>query len=84
MNAIAHCNHEIIFLSDQDDIWCEGKVEHVKKWFEYDNSISVILHNAKLFSGEIVAEQRLLKYRKGFWKNLRNPNNDCQVKDLFI
>ena len=28
------------------------------------------MHNAKLFSEEIIEERRLLKYRKGFWSNL--------------
>ncbi|WP_417639229.1 glycosyltransferase, partial [Citrobacter freundii] len=27
-NALAHCKGEYIYLADQDDIWCEGRISH--------------------------------------------------------
>lgn len=44
-NAICHCKGDIIFLSDQDDIWAKGKVSKVLKAFEDDKCV-VVLHDA--------------------------------------
>jgi glycosyltransferase involved in cell wall biosynthesis len=33
-NAISHARHDLIFLSDQDDIWVEGKVSAVTRELE--------------------------------------------------
>lgn len=47
--AISHCNNEIIFLSDQDDIWMDNKVNKVLKVFQ-NNDADVVLHNSMTFS----------------------------------
>ena len=39
-NAIRHCSNDIIFLSDQDDLWKKGKVDIVLSYFE-DPKINV-------------------------------------------
>ncbi len=49
-NAISHCGGDLIFLSDQDDIWKDGKVAKVKRAFQ-KSGCSAILHN-----GEIIDE----------------------------
>lgn len=46
--AILHCSGDLIFLSDQDDIWMEDKVETMIKYFEKNTSLKAILHNALL------------------------------------
>ncbi|MDN4012873.1 glycosyltransferase family 2 protein [Chryseobacterium gambrini] len=43
--AISLCTHEIIFLSDQDDIWVENKVEKYLNYFETHPEIEVIASN---------------------------------------
>ncbi len=43
-NAISLCTGDIVFLSDQDDIWAPGKVETVLKEFEKDSKISGVVH----------------------------------------
>ncbi|MBQ8138913.1 MAG: glycosyltransferase [Lachnospiraceae bacterium] len=58
-NAISLCTGDIVFLSDQDDIWAPGKVDTVCEYFEKDPKISGIVHghiniDAK---GERIAEQ---------------------------
>lgn len=35
-NAIRHCQNEIIFLADQDDVWLAGKVQRVLSFFTKD------------------------------------------------
>ncbi|WP_428070482.1 glycosyltransferase family 2 protein [Chryseobacterium gambrini] len=43
--AISLCTHEIIFLSDQDDIWVENKVEKYLDYFENHPETEVIASN---------------------------------------
>lgn len=72
-NAIRHAAGDIIFLSDQDDVWVEGKVEHVMKCFEDDNCF-VVLHDAKLIDADDnIVEPSFYARRgskKGFIKNI--------------
>lgn len=44
-NAIVQAKGEYIFLSDQDDIWCDDKVSTVLKSFD-DNNAIVVVHDA--------------------------------------
>ncbi|MCS3871630.1 glycosyltransferase involved in cell wall biosynthesis [Chryseobacterium ginsenosidimutans] len=44
--AISLCENEIIFLSDQDDIWNQNKVELFLEYFEKFPAIDVISSNA--------------------------------------
>ncbi len=50
-NALMHCQNEIIFLADQDDIWLEGKVEQVLLAFE--QGVSVVMHDAKIIDNDL-------------------------------
>ena len=42
--ALSKCSGDVIFLSDQDDVWLPGKVEAVMK--EISFGASLVLHNA--------------------------------------
>ena len=44
-NAILHCSGKYIFLSDQDDIWLDKKVETVLKSFKKNDCVCVV-HDA--------------------------------------
>ncbi len=69
MCAISHCKNDIVFLADQDDVWCAEKVKKITTCFEKNKEADVILHNADyLYNSEIQAG-RLLAYKKGFWIN---------------
>lgn len=48
--ALSHAKGDIIFLSDQDDVWTEDKVETVLKVFE-DPSCVMVVHDADLIDG---------------------------------
>lgn len=69
-NALLHCNNEIIFLSDQDDIWLEGKVKDICSIFE-DNDVSLVLHNGYHFYdiGENKMNRMIKQYKKGWLNN---------------
>jgi glycosyltransferase involved in cell wall biosynthesis len=47
-NAISKSSGDIIFLSDQDDIWYENKIETVIKKFNSNPNINLIIHDADL------------------------------------
>jgi len=76
-NAIEHCSGDVIFLSDQDDIWEKNKVVRVLAAFR-KNKCSLVVHDCEVFdsgSGEII-EKSFFKWRgsragilKNIWKN---------------
>lgn len=45
-NAIEHSRGDFIFLSDQDDVWLDGKVQAVM--LEFRQGADVVLHNATI------------------------------------
>ena len=46
-NAIRHCKNEFIFLSDQDDVWKEDKVNRMLECFQ-DSDVKVVMHDAEV------------------------------------
>ncbi|MCQ2515544.1 MAG: glycosyltransferase [Saccharofermentans sp.] len=82
-NAIIHCNGDIIFLSDQDDVWYEGKVTTVLEAFnKYD--CLLVQHDAVVKDGEgNVLYDSFANHRRvrcGVFKNwLRNSYHGCLI-----
>lgn len=81
-NAIRHCEGEIIYLSDQDDIWKPDKVEKVNAAFS-DPEVKAVLHDAEIVNenGEPTGEESLFAIRgsrPGILKNiLKNSYVGC-------
>lgn len=46
--AISLCNGEVIFLSDQDDVWMPNKVEVIVDWFDKRQDKDVVISDAVL------------------------------------
>jgi len=76
-NAIYNCTGKYIFLSDQDDIWCDNKVNIVLKNFEKEKCMCIV-HDCIVFdsSNDDVIYDSFYKYRnsgsgiiKNIWKN---------------
>jgi glycosyltransferase involved in cell wall biosynthesis len=70
-NALKNASGDIIFLSDQDDVWEENKVASVVELMsEYD----VIVSDCKVIDNNgVVIQESFFRTRnsgKGFWKNL--------------
>lgn len=71
--ALVHCRGDLIFLSDQDDLWLSDKVDAcVRKLKEYD----LILHDAFVLRENKRQEKTLFELRhvqqglfKNWWKN---------------
>lgn len=80
-HAISMCSGDLIFLSDQDDVWLPDKVEKVKAAF-YDKEVMAVLHDAKIVDENLnEVEPSFFKLRHsetGFLKNLwRNSYVGC-------
>lgn len=50
-NALNHCTGDVIFLSDQDDVWLVNKVSTVIA--EIEKGKDLVLHNAVITDGEL-------------------------------
>ncbi len=50
-NAINNARGEFIFLSDQDDVWLDGKVTAVMA--EFGKGADVVMHNANIADGNL-------------------------------
>ena len=50
-NAIRNCTGDVIFLSDQDDIWLPGKVENVMA--EIRGGAQLVLHDASVTDADL-------------------------------
>jgi glycosyltransferase involved in cell wall biosynthesis len=74
--ALAECGGEIVFLSDQDDLWLPGKVELCRKALE-DSGADLVVHDARVCGPDerILSESFLADRRVavGFWRNLWRP-----------
>ena len=73
-NAIKNCTGKYIFLSDQDDIWIDNKVNKVLRTFE-NNKCTCIVHDAIVFdsnTNNILYDSfyKLRNSKKGIVKNI--------------
>jgi len=70
-NAIRHANGDLIFLSDQDDIWHKNKIETIKA--EIGENLAII-HDCRVVdeNGEIIFSSyfNFIKAKKGILKNI--------------
>ena len=80
-NALKDAKGEVIFLSDQDDVWHPNKVDRVIRAFA-ENDCSIIVHDARLVDaagrplGKTLYELR--QSRPGFIKNaIKNSYVGC-------
>ncbi|MBQ6350769.1 MAG: glycosyltransferase family 2 protein [Methanobrevibacter sp.] len=73
-NAISKCSGDVIFLSDQDDVWMDNKVSEVLKTFEKEKC-NCVVHNAIVFNSNdgAVIHPSFFEWRgsrAGKWKNI--------------
>jgi glycosyltransferase involved in cell wall biosynthesis len=73
--ALAHSSGEIVFLSDQDDLWLEKKVEAVLDVFARDPDLMLVASDAILIdeNGTQIGNSFYTKrgrFRAGLWSNV--------------
>lgn len=73
-NAMRHCQGEIIFLSDQDDVWKKDKIKKIEKIFK-DPKVTAVVHNAEIVDENLSSlGETTFQWRDsgiGFWKNMK-------------
>ena len=69
--ALKQCQNEIIFLSDQDDIWKEDKIEKVKVAFSESSSL-LVMHEAQNFDENWLQSNLIRNFKHGVLSNLIN------------
>lgn len=88
LQAISLCTGDIIFLSDQDDVWRDDKVEKITEWFGIHLDKDVVFTNAKLINAQsqeftedtlwdrVGFDNRMQKYfNKGYGQEIWTINN---------
>lgn len=73
--ALSRCSGEIVFLSDQDDLWLPKKVETVLDVFTHDPAVMLVASDAILIDqdGSKIGNSfyaKRGKFRAGLWSNL--------------
>lgn len=73
--SIAHASGEIIFLSDQDDIWISGKVDEIVNVFKKNKDVTIIATDAMFIDeqGKVIGESfftTMGKFRSGWLQTL--------------
>jgi len=61
--AISFCHGDIIFLSDQDDVWKANKIEVIVKTFEKNPDAAMVFHDSEL------VDKNLHPLFPSFWRN---------------
>lgn len=67
-NAIKKSNGDIIFLSDQDDIWMPDKVKKVYNVFKKNQGITLVMHDAKIVNEDL---EDIKPYSTFSWRKSR-------------
>ncbi|MBT4758984.1 MAG: glycosyltransferase [Nitrosomonadales bacterium] len=71
-NALSMAKGDIIFLSDQDDVWLDNKVSFVRNFF-MSNNVDLIVHDALIENeGRIISDSLFSRINSsdGIFKNL--------------
>ena len=73
--ALSRCSREIVFLSDQDDLWLPKKVETVIDIFTHDPAVMLVASDAILIDEDGSKIENSFyakrgKFRAGLWSNL--------------
>ncbi len=64
--AVEHCTKDIIFLSDQDDVWLPNKIERISLAFDKNPNASMALTNAH------IVDDTLNKLNNTLWQEFGN------------
>ena len=66
VKAISLCSGDIIFLSDQDDVWDSNKIKIIMDVFQFQENVDMVFHNAE------IVDEHLNSLGATFWGNQCN------------
>ncbi|UOU99038.1 glycosyltransferase [Chryseobacterium daecheongense] len=73
--AVYLCSHEIIIISDQDDIWEKDKISETIHFFENNSKFDGVFHDLKLMDEETIQPSYLN------WKNISHETIKQEIKE---
>lgn len=79
-NAIKNTTGDIIFLSDQDDVWQENKVSTIKEYFEKDMTLKLIVHDNYITDQDL----NIINESFFFFRKVKNGLVNNIIKNSFI
>lgn len=75
-NAISHCSKDVIFISDQDDVWVSGKREKVMQALNA-SSADLVIHDVVNIDakGKVISDSAFARYdiKNGKFRNFAKP-----------
>lgn len=51
--ALSLCSGDIVFLSDQDDIWYPDKIKTIEEIFTHSSDVSLLIHDGEIVDNEL-------------------------------
>ncbi len=78
--AVSNCTGDVIFLSDQDDIWMPNKVERTVETFKSNADVQGLFHDALLMATSEVAAEKTLWQALNFSGTEGFKNVNCLFK----
>lgn len=74
--AIANCRGDVIFLSDQDDVWLEGKRDRCVRALQ-ESGAHLVIHNAVHTDAQLIPQEKnffeIYPIGPSKWKNIKKP-----------
>ncbi|MGE4545127.1 MAG: glycosyltransferase family 2 protein [Pedobacter sp.] len=66
--ALQYCTGDIIFLSDQDDVWLSNKIKRVVSFFADDPEIQLLIHDLEYCRGDLtpIGQTKIERMHKVF------------------
>eukprot|EP01132_Coremiostelium_polycephalum_P010412 gene10412-12785_t len=92
--AINLSSNDIIYLSDQDDLWAQNKVSEINRIFQDESAVTLVMSNASIIDGNGAELDKLFyndDFTSSFLKNLKSNSflgccmvfNKKAVKGIF-
>jgi len=82
--AIGHCSGEIIFLSDQDDVWKTNKIERLKSALDSHSEVGYVFSDAELVDQNLQPLGCNLWESIGFQGGLRSSFNSEEQLAILV
>ena len=83
LQAISLCTGDIIFLSDQDDLWRDDKVEKICDWFNTYEKKDVVFTDAKLIDEYDYEFTKDTLWKGGFGKRMQRYFDNGYGLEIF-
>lgn len=71
-SLLSQANGEVVFFSDQDDVWDTGKVRTIKRLFESDHELTCVLHDVRVVNENLEVLQGSFFKMRGSRSGLTN------------